>query len=928
MPARRPDVPRYAPSYRPWSSLSLPKLAWMAAAGAALAVGSIGVGGPEARPAAAPPAPLTAPPGQHDRVALEAPGSRGDAADTHTAQRLALPSAPTHGLDAHRPGASAGGLANRPAGAPGSGSGVGAGHAVDVPLIVQQALPAGATPIDHGDGVVTFGMPFRKGAVQESFGRPALAVEGSDTWQTQTLARWDDGSVQWALADARVDVPAGVQLESLRLVSGAGVSTPQNLAQQSGNAIRADTGELRVWIPTQIGNTPSPLVFVKPDSAALSSPAAPLWLVGGDLGGLPLGAGPGTQAKLVVNGPARTVVRIDGPVVNAVGDTVLDFSLRVTLRAGRSDLETSLTIRNASIQRQKHAQIDSLGLALVATLGADATAHIAGPDDPFAVDLTPAEFAYAYQAYSSASTIHTDSPEFLPHLPKQLGSQVDYVEEGYQVHAKGVDLQPLGDRDAYPEHTWLDVTGADAGVTVSIQRMAYMWPAALECTGGGLVVAGLFTARNPADYTFVWRQHESRTAVFDFHDGGLQTPSVTSMAAVAERLDHPLAARSSDYGHYDRAGVFPFRLLTVAEQEQAYAWMGIDHQIQVQNSSMTVMRYIGKSFTGGSNNYALIEDRLAGRWLRHGLGGHYLKALDYALWKSEWQIKRSDDFEYDPDLEPTNDHIPHTTRAFGDEEHRYREGIILAYWLTGDTRYRDALFDEAEVLRTVEHYQQERSMYQTLRAQALVGAFTQDPVLRSALGDRVDWFCTPIQDIHTDTDGWGWEAQPDAGSRRYYVNSADNKNEKPPGENYQTRGWITASLGPLGLYHAARALDPGDPSAALARGRMRDLSYWTRQELFPFEPDPVERRLPYSYAVTLMEWTITEIYDFHPILLGMAESYVDTGDLTYLKRGVQQLEAFAVHDNGPYANNLYLADTRLDCQHFFAVYRDWYLSQF
>ncbi|MCB9899020.1 MAG: hypothetical protein H6825_13525 [Planctomycetes bacterium] len=817
-----------------------------------------------------------------------------------------------------------------------SGAGAGTPSAastpVSVPVLVQEALPVGESGVDRVGAVATFGLPFPQGQVQQIQGRPALSVAGSPIYQFTTLDTWPDGSVKWALCDVRADVTAGGKTLGLTVKKGLGSNSLVGLASDAPGAVQVDSGPLRLWLPKDHGGSVHPILYAKHVSAKLSAPAAPMWLLGRATNGDLLTTGHDTHVTLLHNGPARALLQIDGSLVDPSGAWAVDFTCYVTLRRGSSDLEVTVTIRDANIAHPQHVVLESVGLVLAGQVGAAPLASIARPTGTPALvqPLAPGDWCFAYQAHSSASAIYTDSPEYLPHIPKLPGSQVDYEQEGYQIQVAGNDVIPLGNRDAYPEHGWLDLSGQDGGVTMSILHMPYLWPAALEASGSGLLVAGVYTSRNSAPYTWMWRQHESRTAVFSFHKGhGGGVPDAAQLEAVALRLDLPLTGRAVDYKHYDQAGVFPYRLLTVAEQEQAYAWMGIPHTLQTSNDGYTEMRYIGKSFTGGTNNYSLNEDRLVARWLRHGQGGAYVKALDYSLWKAEWQIRRSDDHVYTTDVTATNEGIvPTTTRSFGDEEHRYREGLVESYWLTGDPRYRDALFDEVEVLKTVTNYQQERSMYQTLRAEALVAEFTHDDTLLDVLRQKAQWFCSPTVDILTETAGWGWESAPDLGDRRYYVNSADNKAEKPPGENFQCRGFITASLGPIGLYQAARALGVSTPIGALARGRMRDLSFWTRNELFPFVPDPANRHLPYSYAVTFQQVTEYETSDFHPILLGMAEAYVDTGDVTYLKRGVQQLEAFAAHDNGPHDDNLYLADTRPDCQHFFAVYRDWYLSQF
>ena len=91
-------------------------------------------------------------------------------------------------------------------------------------------------------------------------------------------------------------------------------------------------------------------------------------------------------------------------------------------------------------------------------------------------------------------------------------------------------------------------------------------------------------------------------------------------------------------------------------------------------------------------------------------------------------------------------------------------------------------------------------------------------------------------------------------------------------------------------------------------------------DLFPFLPDPTDQRLVYSYAVSLQQVTQWESSDFHPILLGMAETWLDTGDFRYLVKGVEQIQAAHVH------GDLENWDARLDCLHFLAVYRDWALG--
>ena len=497
-----------------------------------------------------------------------------------------------------------------------------------------------------------------------------------------------------------------------------------------------------------------------------------------------------------------------------------------------------------------------------------------------------------------------NTPNYLPHLPKL--DPDTYVHEGYWVH-HGSQLLHGGDKRSWPSSSWADLSGSEGGITVAFRQMAYHWPAALRCTAPGQVSVGLFPAENPAPYTWVWRQHESRTVSFSFHGGPALAPE-----QVARRLESPVVGRLADYQLYDRTGVLaPYDLVTVAEQEQVYATLGIPHTIAAPNPSLLVTRFYPASTGGGPNNHDAITRLLASEFLRFGSGGSWMNGLDLALYKSEWQVLRSDDFHHAQDPGAQNDHVPHSKAFTSDDEHRYREGMALAFWLSGDERIREALYDEAEILPSVDLWPHERSMYQTLRALACVATFAHaeaqlDPLLRQ----RVQYFALPVIDVDTATSGWGWDGWPGQGPRGCFVNSLQHVNEKAPGESFVSRGFISGSLGPVALFAAGQHLGQLDPFGHLARLRARDLATYTRNELFPFVPDPADRHLIYSYGVQQHQVNEWEQWDFHPIQLGMAEAWKQTGDVSYLLKGIEQTQAFAAH------GNLKELDHRVEFQHF------------
>jgi hypothetical protein len=831
------------------------------------------------------------------------------------------------------------GPAGQPAGQPGTlGSPFAAGGAtlsdaaqvpavpLSIPVLIQEALDPDDQGVDRMDSVATFGLPLPRGKVFEVYGRPELAVLGSMVWQFRSLDFWDDGSVRWALVDVSSDVAAGQIQSNLKVVAGPGASGGKNIARATpdGKAFVLNSGPLKATILREGFNL---LYNVHVDEELMLGPTLGPSFYGLTTGGDILLPGPTTVVSIEENGPARAVVRADGPLVDSLGNEVIDFTCRITARDDSRDLEVTVTVRNASKNRPLHTQVEAIEIVCRTRTGNDRSVTLprhTGID--FSMPLPPGTNIFTHQAQTDAATDGPGSTLWLPHIPYvDENDKKTLSEQGYRIVSNGNTIHPNGDVTEWPELGWINLSGSGGAVTVTIKNMPYLWPATLEASGRGLVTAGLWTARNSVPYTFVFQQHESRTVLFSFDSDNSADP-----LDAARRLDAPLTGRAADYGYYDDTKVFPYRLLTLDEHAEAYALMGIDHTVEVQHPALEVTRYLYKGTTGGSNNSPGIETGLAGEWLRHGFGGSFQRAIDLALWKSEWQIKRSDDFVEQDAPQVLNDALPHTEGHQGDDEHRYRGGMTLAYYLTGDERIKDALYDEAEVLATVSLWAHERSMYQTLRAMARVAEFTHDQSLTQLLRERMDFVSPQTLDIYTETSGYGWETDPNDGNRRYFAFSGQGQNEKPPGENFQARGFISASLGPVAFHMAARhlaAVDPTDPRIDAATGRLTDLAFWTYNELFPWFADPADRQIVYSYAITLQEVTVWEKYDFHPILTGMAQAYEYTGDSNYLQRGVQQIEAHQAHDNGPFDNNLHLLDSRLDAQHFFAVYREWALQQ-
>ncbi|HZM00308.1 MAG TPA: hypothetical protein VFD43_08660, partial [Planctomycetota bacterium] len=257
-------------------------------------------------------------------------------------------------------------------------------------LLVQEALPKYASGVTRNDAIATFGLPFRAGDVPEVGGRPALAVAGTSIWQARTLRKWPDGSVAWALLDVAADVAAGQVNSGLAVVAGSGASGQAALASEAGSLISLNTGPLQVQVSKAAFKV---LHRVVVDGVAVVPTGASLGLVGQDLGGQPIAPTEDTLVWIEENGPARAVVRADGTLAadGGDGDGLIDFTCRITARRGSRDLEVTLTLRNASIDRPQHVQLEGVELSIQTDVGASPWGRLARHDGVTQGALDPGE---------------------------------------------------------------------------------------------------------------------------------------------------------------------------------------------------------------------------------------------------------------------------------------------------------------------------------------------------------------------------------------------------------------------------------------------------------------------------------------------------------------------------------------------------------
>jgi hypothetical protein len=826
-----------------------------------------------------------------------------------------------------------------------------------VPLEVRQVLPPDAPVFARQGEVVSVGVPFARGELSSVKGVPSLSVMGAPAFQAKILETWPDGSVKWAKVSFLTSVPSAQPIYSHALMPGHGKSPGAPLATVQGGLVRMDTGPLQL-MASSFPFQPLRRVVVDGVPVVELGSEAPFHAVAAD--GSPLEVLPGVTLSLEDNGPALAVLRADGSFSVDGATPLFDFTLRLSASAGSRVLGVDLTLRNARPDAVSHAGFSAVELVVPLGLGPGTEVVMtAAADSGGQVEIA---FPLAGTGSLGLHISKVDSPVVgddsgscgTPEVNVEWNAPVPWalkdVDCGAEIKQKKVYLQGgyeilVGDQalpgyglvdpvseplDRFPNQPYVDAGDGLVGVTVAMRDWTEQWPAAVTVEEGGRVRVGFFPEANGKPYQLVWQQHDRRVGSLGFRSAGTPASSDPAAARLAASvfLDAPLAARASDYLHYDRAGVFPYQLVSLAEQQQVLDALGIDAPIKIASPIHERVRYFRRQQTGGKNNYAYVEDLLMGQWLRHGSNSAYLVGLDRARYEADWAVRHSDGFVYDGSLKAPDAEALTTNHQF-DFEHRYLDGLLVAWQLTGDVRYREALVDEGERLLALEVFDHERSTYQTLRALALAYEFTGDPALRERLEERLQYFAgKDVQPTFGQAGSWGWEGAPAEGSDGFVVfDSFEECNKVGSGacstvalgdrddleEEYVARPFWSASLGPLAFYHVTRVADSAH--GVLASGRLHDLARWTAKRLFAQE-SPGEWRLGYEYQVTLAKVTKWEQSDFHPILTGMGEAFLQTGDTGFLEVGIQQLQAAGKHGDLKYFSS------RPDCQHFYATLRD------
>jgi len=328
---------------------------------------------------------------------------------------------------------------------------------------------------------VTSGVPFPQGALREISALTLRDPGGKPApLQVEALCRWPDGSVKWLLLDFPADVGAN-QTARYTLESGAAPpeSPPQGArvaVHETPTAVTVDTGPLRFTIDrrrfgpfarVELGGVEvwsgAETLFIDLEHAAPGPPQEENWLR--DAGGGPRDRYTADECRVTVEqrGPQRATVRIEGWHMNAAATRFAPYVVRLYAYAGQSFVRVLHTFTYTG--EVKRDFVRAMGWRFPALPGPASAAFGLGrgtqrvqPRAEAPVSLTaigPPKF-YHLVAYGAA-----------PDVRCRLAAEAEVFAE--ETDAPG----------------WVDVSGASAGVTLSVRDFRRQHPKELRADADG-----------------------------------------------------------------------------------------------------------------------------------------------------------------------------------------------------------------------------------------------------------------------------------------------------------------------------------------------------------------------------------------------------------------------------------------------------------
>ena len=233
---------------------------------------------------------------------------------------------------------------------------LGAAAAAEPAVPVTVAEPAG---VDRKAWPASGGIPFKKGQVKDVGELTLCDKDGKPVpAQFSKLAPYDDGSVQWALADFLVDLPAGGKAQ-FTVKAGKPAAPARALEiRETDDAVTVDTGAEKFAV--------NKARFSLLESAELGGRkvAGPGAVEITSSEGKSFKAGKPERASWEHRGPLRATLRVDGDYLDDAGAPYISYTARLTFWAGSAAVRVDHSLRNSNPKAGDDAKIREASVSL------------------------------------------------------------------------------------------------------------------------------------------------------------------------------------------------------------------------------------------------------------------------------------------------------------------------------------------------------------------------------------------------------------------------------------------------------------------------------------------------------------------------------------------------------------------------------------
>ncbi len=556
---------------------------------------------------------------------------------------------------------------------------------------------------------MTVGIPFPEGILYEKKGMPQLGLNGTDSYQFRTLAKWSDGSVRWALVDFQTDVEIGRSTNNIKVIRGNGNSYGK-LAHDKGDMIVVDTGAMTVEIRKRGFNLFDSVVV---NGKKIVSSGDSEGIVAVDKNSNKFFASNDKNSTVVIeeNGPVRAVIKASGSHIRK-GKKLMDYTVRMHFYKDKSRVRVIYTLRNASKKQFKHSYIRSL--ALITRLNVTGRLKVKTPAhlDVIEEQLTEEKDELSYyqavsnfpQSYAGDSFYHK-APIPLEYRKK---GKVRFVQEGYWIKKNARELA-RGLKNEYPDVAFIHfIDNNSTGMTVGIRFTAGHWPKSLKVKGDGTLSVGLWPEENEVGYWIRYGSHNTFEIMYDFHS---KEPS--SIVAAMKKFQYPLVGKAPvEWYNSNISGIYPLYHFVSFEDEKKYAkannW---EYRMGRRNPGMTVWRYHYWGWGGFLNQYDFAQIAFV-NFLRQRsdvamAGNYFLSAEARFGYNADWSVFHSDDYDISMNgrgkwriKQPKkNWNKVSLAKVAFEWEHPHWYGMPLYYYVTGDERIKEAILDWSEYVK-------------------------------------------------------------------------------------------------------------------------------------------------------------------------------------------------------------------------------------